>query len=113
MALSALSSTKETHTVQQRKPSSQRKPASKPANFPTPPNLGTGGGITKLFEQLATLSKEDQEKLITEKLEENLPSDEFIQKMASTLAKTRYAMYKAHIDAGFTEAQALLLCQSK
>jgi hypothetical protein len=32
--------------------------------------------------------------------------------LAPLTARTRYAIYQAHIDAGFTEEQALQLCRS-
>jgi len=32
--------------------------------------------------------------------------------MAQQVAATRYASYRAHVDAGFTEEQALELCRS-
>ena len=71
---------------------------------------------TKLAEAIADASKlpkEQQEEFFLEQLKENMPSDDFINAMFDRLAKTRWKSYNAYIKAGFSEDQALTLCQSK
>lgn len=78
----------------------------------TPPKPDADQLIQRLTD-LAGLPKAEREQFILEKIEESLPSAETMQKMADILAKTRYTAFKAYVDAGFSEAQAMILCQSK
>ncbi len=57
-----------------------------------------------------SLSKDDRAQFILEAIEEGMPTDEHLEKMVSFIAKTRYLSYKAHLNVGFSEAQAMTLC---
>ena len=68
----------------------------------------------KLAEAIADASKlpkEKQEEFLLERLSENMPSDDFINAMFDRLAKTRWKSYNAYLKVGFSEEQALTLCQ--
>ena len=69
--------------------------------------------VTTLLKSLSNMPNAAREQMAIERLRENLPSDEALSAMSELLAKTRWAMYQAHLKAGFSEAQALLLCQNK
>ena len=70
----------------------------------------------KLVEAVAEASKlpkEKQEEFFLERLKENTPSDAFVEAMLDQLATVRRRAFVAYIKAGFSEEQALVLCQSK
>ena len=70
----------------------------------------------KLVEAVAEASKlpkEKQEEFLLERISENMPSDQFMDTMLEKIAQTRWRSYSAYIKAGFSEEQALVLCQSK
>ena len=78
---------------------------------PTPPKTDNVANISsKIAEKIndfSKLSAEDRANFLLENIAENMPSDEALQKMAAFTAKARYIAYKAHIDAGFSEEQAM------
>ena len=80
---------------------------------PTTKTTSKTNPATRHLKDIASLSKEDREKFVLEMAEQNMPSQELLSKMAKTIASMRYEMYKAHVDAGFTEEQAMHLCLQK
>ena len=67
--------------------------------------------LAEAIQEASKLPKEQQEAFVLEQLSENMPSDDFINAMFDRLAKTRWKSYNAYIKAGFSEDQALILCQ--
>ena len=67
--------------------------------------------LAEAIQEASKLPKEQQEAFVLEQLSENMPSDDFINAMFDRLAKTRWKSYNAYIKAGFSEEQALTLCQ--
>ena len=77
----------------------------------TPPRKGAQR--TNDASSFAALTTKDKEKFLIEQIRENSPDEETLKEVAAMLAKTRRAFFLAHIEAGFTEAQALQLCLNK
>jgi len=77
------------------------------------PNQPKTNPATRHLKDITNLNKEDREQFMLEMMDQNMPSIEAMARMATTVAKLRYEMYKAHVDAGFTEAQAMVLCTQK
>lgn len=80
----------------------------KPARKPTPRKTdGIASISSKITEKMSELSAEDRANFLLENIAENMPSEETLQKMAAFTAKARYIAYKAHLNAGFSEEQAM------
>jgi len=88
---------------------------SKPfASIPADANAeNTAASVSTLLKSIGKLPNDAREQMMLERLRENAPSDEALSAMSELLAKTRWAMYQAHLKAGFSETQALILCQHK
>lgn len=69
--------------------------------------------ISQAISDASKLPKEQQEEFFLEQLKENTPSDAFVEAMLDQLATVRRRAFVAYIKAGFSEEQALILCQSK
>ena len=68
---------------------------------------------TRHLKEITSMGKEDREKFYLEMMEENMPSSDMMAKMSAKIAKTRFELFKAHVEAGFTEEQAMKLCVMK
>ena len=69
--------------------------------------------ISQAISDASKLPKAQQEEFFLEQLKDNTPSDAFVEAMLEKIAQTRWRSYTAYIKAGFSEDQALVLCQSK
>ena len=77
----------------------------------TPPRKGAQR--TNDASSFAALTTKDRGKFLIEQIRENSPDDETLKEAAAILARTRRVFFLAHVEAGFTEMQALQLCLSK
>jgi len=67
--------------------------------------------LAEAIQEASSLPKEKQEEFLLERLSENMPSDRFMDTMLEKIAQTRWMSYNAYVKAGFSEDQALILCQ--
>jgi len=67
--------------------------------------------LVEALQEVSKLPKDKQEAFMLECLEENLPSDRFTNTVIKKVADIRFKVYSAYIEAGFSEDQALTLCQ--
>lgn len=69
--------------------------------------------ISQAIADASKLPKEQQEAFVLEQIKDNTPSDAFVEAMLDQIATVRRRAFVAYLKAGFSEEQALVLCQSK